>query len=149
MLNYGRLLRWLCAQHILKTDAIAVTSALAFNNDKVTIVSVTEMLLYQKELVICGSLSAGKRAAAITSLIRSAQLNGHDPLAYLRDVLTRLPKHRAADMDGMLSHRWKPFAAAASARTERDDFTGCLPRDRLGACSRVIAGRNPWKSIIN
>lgn len=30
-------------------------------------------------------LTAGKRAAAIMTLIRSAQLNGHDPLAYLKD----------------------------------------------------------------
>jgi len=34
--------------------------------------------------LFAGSLRAGKRAAAIMTLIRSAQLNGHDPLAYLR-----------------------------------------------------------------
>jgi len=28
------------------------------------------------------------------SLIRSAQLNGHDPQAYLKDILTRLPGQR-------------------------------------------------------
>lgn len=32
-----------------------------------------------------------KRAAAIMSLIQSARNNGHDPYAYLKDVLTRLP----------------------------------------------------------
>ncbi|VCV93549.1 Putative transposase (identified by ISEscan HMM) [Klebsiella pneumoniae] len=31
------------------------------------------------------------RAAAIMSLIQSARNNGHDPYAYLKDVLTRLP----------------------------------------------------------
>ncbi|MEX3816787.1 hypothetical protein AB3X96_43000, partial [Paraburkholderia sp. BR13439] len=35
--------------------------------------------------LFAGSLRAGKRAAAIMTLIRSAQLNGHDPLAYLKD----------------------------------------------------------------
>ncbi|MEC4376894.1 transposase domain-containing protein, partial [Klebsiella pneumoniae] len=32
-----------------------------------------------------------KRAAAIMSLILSARNNGHDPYAYLKAVLTRLP----------------------------------------------------------
>ncbi|MBM5634493.1 IS66 family transposase, partial [Burkholderia pseudomallei] len=48
--------------------------------------------------LFAGSLRAGKRAAAIMTLIRSAQLKGHDPLAYLIDVLTRLPTHRADDI---------------------------------------------------
>ncbi|EUC12499.1 transposase IS66 family [Burkholderia sp. BT03] len=42
------------------------------------------------------------------SLIRSAQLNGHDPLAYLKDVLTRLPTHRASDIEQLLPHCWAP-----------------------------------------
>jgi transposase len=41
--------------------------------------------------LFAGSLRNGKRAAAIMSLIQSARLNGHDPYAYLTDVLTRLP----------------------------------------------------------
>nr|WP_302674767.1 transposase domain-containing protein [Trinickia violacea] len=36
-------------------------------------------------------MRAGQRAAAIASLIRSAKLNAHDPYAYRKDVLTRLP----------------------------------------------------------
>ena len=36
--------------------------------------------------LFAGSLRAGQRAAAIMSLIRSAQLNGLEPLAYLKDV---------------------------------------------------------------
>lgn len=61
--------------------------------------------------LFAGSLRAGKRAAAIMTLIRSAQLNGHDPLAYLKDVLTRLPTHRATDIAQLLPHRWTPTAA--------------------------------------
>lgn len=56
--------------------------------------------------LFAGSLRAGKRAAAIMSLIRSAQLNGHDPYVYLKDVLTRLPTHRADDIATLLPHRW-------------------------------------------
>jgi len=39
--------------------------------------------------LFAGSLRIGKRAAAIMSLIQSARMNGHDPYAYLKDVLTR------------------------------------------------------------
>jgi hypothetical protein len=47
--------------------------------------------LGRKNWLFAGSLRAGKRVAAIMSLIHSAKLNGHEPLAYLKDVLTRLP----------------------------------------------------------
>lgn len=40
--------------------------------------------------LFAGSLRAGQRTAAIMSLIRSAQLNGLDPLVDLKDVLKRL-----------------------------------------------------------
>lgn len=55
-----------------------------------------------------GSLRAGQRAAAIMSLIQSAKLNGHDPYAYLKDVLLRLPTHPARCIDELLPHRWQP-----------------------------------------
>ncbi|KVN06963.1 hypothetical protein WJ62_05800 [Burkholderia diffusa] len=63
--------------------------------------------------MFAGSLRAGQRAAAIMSLIRSAQLNGHDPYAYLKDVLERLPTHRADDIAALLPQRWQPLSAAA------------------------------------
>ena len=56
--------------------------------------------------LFAGSLRAGQRAAAVMSLIQSARMNGHDPYAYLRDVLTRLPTHKARDIGQLLPHRW-------------------------------------------
>ncbi|RII74130.1 transposase domain-containing protein, partial [Serratia odorifera] len=38
-----------------------------------------------------GSLRAGQRMANILSLLETAKLNGLEPYAWLRDVLTRLP----------------------------------------------------------
>ena len=58
--------------------------------------------------LFAGSLRAGKRAAAVISLIQSAKLNGHDPYAYLKDVLTRLPTQRASQIGELLPHRWQP-----------------------------------------
>ena len=58
--------------------------------------------------LFAGSLRAGQRAAAVMSLIQSARMNGHDPYAYLKDVLTRLPTHKASRIDELLPHRWQP-----------------------------------------
>lgn len=57
--------------------------------------------------LFAGSLRAGQRSAAVMSLIQSARLNGHDPYAYLKDVLTRLPTHKASRIGELLPHRWQ------------------------------------------
>jgi transposase len=57
--------------------------------------------------LFAGSLRSGKRAAAVMSLIQSAKLNGHDPYAYLKDVLSRLPTQRASQIGQLLPHRWR------------------------------------------
>jgi hypothetical protein len=44
------------------------------------------------------------------SLLHSAKINGHEPYAYLKDVLERLPTQRASQIDELLPHRWKPAA---------------------------------------
>jgi hypothetical protein len=58
--------------------------------------------------LFAGSLRAGKRAAAVMSLIHSARLNGHDVYAYLKDVLARLPTQPASRVGELLPHRWQP-----------------------------------------
>jgi hypothetical protein len=47
----------------------------------------------RKNFLFAGSDSGGERAAAYYSLIGSAKLNGLNPEAYLRDVLTRIADH--------------------------------------------------------
>ena len=61
--------------------------------------------------LFAGSLRGGQRAAAVMSLIQSARLNGHDPYAYLRDVLERLPTQPNSRIDELLPHLWTPTAA--------------------------------------
>lgn len=67
----------------------------------------------RKNWLFAGTLLAGQRAAAITSLIQSAKLNGHDPYAYLKDVLTRLPTQKAQNIDQLLPHIWQPPSTVA------------------------------------
>jgi transposase len=58
--------------------------------------------------LFAGSLRAGKRAAAVMSLIQSARLNGHDAYRYLKDVLERLPTQPASRIGELLPHSWTP-----------------------------------------
>ncbi len=58
--------------------------------------------------LFAGSLRAGQRAAAVMSLVHSARLNGHEPHAYLSDVLKRLPTQPASRIGELLPHRWQP-----------------------------------------
>jgi len=62
--------------------------------------------------LFAGSLRAGQRAAAVMSLVHSARLNGHDPYAYLKDVLERLPTQPASRIEELLPYRWQAAAAA-------------------------------------
>jgi len=64
----------------------------------------------RKAWLFAGSELAGQRAAVVMSLVQSAKLNGHDPWAYLNDVLTRLPTHMNSRIDELLPHRWQPQA---------------------------------------
>ena len=69
--------------------------------------------LGRKNWLFAGSLRAGKRAAAIMSLVQSAKLNGHEPFEYLKDVLTRLPTQPASRVAELLPHCWQPVSATS------------------------------------
>lgn len=63
--------------------------------------SIRGVALGRKNYLFAGSDAGGERAAAIYSLIETAKLNGLDPEAWLRDVLTRIADHpinRVADL---------------------------------------------------
>ena len=55
-----------------------------------------------------GSQLAGERAAVVMTLLQSAKLCGHEPWAYLKDVLTRLPTQLNSRIEELLPHRWQP-----------------------------------------
>ncbi len=63
----------------------------------------------RKAWLFAGSELAGQRAAIVMSLVQSAKMQGHDPWAYLKDVLTRLPSHLNSRIDELLPHRWQPL----------------------------------------
>lgn len=68
----------------------------------------------RKAWMFVGSELAGQRAAMVMSLVQSARLHGHDPFAYLSDVLRRLPTQLNSRIEELLPHRW-------AAPTQRGD----------------------------
>lgn len=73
--------------------------------------AIRPVALGRKNWLFAGSLLAGQRAANIMSLIQTARACGHDPHAYLRDVLTRLPMQLNSKIGELLPHTWRPAAA--------------------------------------
>jgi hypothetical protein len=58
--------------------------------------------LGRNNYLFMGSDAGGDRAAAIYSLEETAKLNGIDPEAYLREVLTRIADHPINRIDELL-----------------------------------------------
>lgn len=54
------------------------------------------------------------------SLVQSARINGHDPWAYLRDVLQRLPTQLNSRIPELLPHWWQPSNILPAVSTWAD-----------------------------
>ncbi|MEY4591176.1 MAG: hypothetical protein RIR18_71 [Pseudomonadota bacterium] len=93
--------RWVALVHYLSDGQVPIDNNWIENR-------IRPIALGRKNWLFAGSLRAGKRAAAIMSLIQSAKLNGHDPFAYLKDVLDRLPTQPNSKINELLPHLWQP-----------------------------------------
>jgi transposase len=71
--------------------------------------------LGRKNYLFAGSDVGGERAAAIYSLIGTAKLNGLDPEAYLRNVLSRIADHPINRIEELLPWNVEPEFAKTSA----------------------------------
>jgi transposase len=77
--------------------------------------AIRPVALGRKNWLFAGSDSGGKRAALFYTLIRSAKLNGVEPEAYLRDVLTRIGAHPVNRLHELLPWNWTPPATPSVA----------------------------------
>jgi transposase len=68
--------------------------------------AIRPIALGRKNWLHVGSEPAGRRACAIMSLLATAKANGHEPHAWLSDVLERLPTTKDRDVGSLLPHRW-------------------------------------------
>lgn len=82
--------------------------------------------LGRKNFLFAGSDSGGERAAAIYSLLGSAKLNGHDPEAFLREVLTRIADHPITRITELLP--WNLDTAHATPLVANDATPELPPR---------------------
>ena len=96
-----RLKRWIALTRYINDGAVPI-------DNKWCEKQIRSWAIGRSNGLFAGSLRCGKRVAAIISLIQSARLNGHDPYAYLKDVLTRLPTQRASEVAELLPHQWIP-----------------------------------------
>jgi transposase len=63
----------------------------------------------KKNWLFIGHPDAGQRSAIIYSIVVSCQRHGKDPYAYMKDVLTRLPKMSTKDdLSPLLPIHWQP-----------------------------------------
>jgi len=63
----------------------------------------------RKNWLFAGSDAGGERAAILYTVLGSAMLCGHEPFAYLRDVIDRIAQGwRQARLDELLPSRWSP-----------------------------------------
>jgi len=75
--------------------------------------SLRAVTLGRKNYLFAGSDAGGERAAVIYSLIATAKLNGLDPEAYLREVLTRIADHPINRIEELLP--WNIVASEKAA----------------------------------
>ncbi len=73
--------------------------------------AIRPVALGRKNWLFIGSEDMGHRTANLMSLIQTVKANGHDPHAYLRDVLMRLPTQLNSRIGELLPHTWQPAAA--------------------------------------
>jgi hypothetical protein len=78
--------------------------------------AIRPLALGRKNYLFAGSDSVGHRAAILYTLIQTATLNGLDPEAWLRDVLSRIADHPINRIDDLLPWTWaaSPTTAAAA-----------------------------------
>uniref|UniRef100_UPI00376F77ED IS66 family transposase n=1 Tax=Pseudomonas aeruginosa TaxID=287 RepID=UPI00376F77ED len=97
-LDYS-LKRWVALTRYLDNRAVPVDGNGVENQ-------IRPWALGRSNWLLAGSLRSGKQAVAIMNLVQSARMNGHDPYAYLKDVLTLLSTQKANEIEQLLPHQW-------------------------------------------
>jgi hypothetical protein len=60
----------------------------------------------KKNWLFIGAAEAGQRAAILYTIVQSCRRHGLDPMAYLRDVLTRLPALNTGQIPEVTPEAW-------------------------------------------
>jgi hypothetical protein len=104
---------WLQADTLLADET--PTGHLPIDNNPCEQV-IQPIALARKNFLFVGTERAGKRAAAIQSLLVTAKLNGLDPSAWLKDTLEKLPTWPNSRIDELLPFANYPIAIVKSSQ---------------------------------
>lgn len=98
--------RWQALGHFIDDGTIEIDNNAAER-------AIRPITLGRKNWLFAGSDNGGNRAAGILSLIETAKLNGVEPEAYLRDILTCIAGYPIKKVDELLPWNIRPAAPEA------------------------------------
>jgi transposase len=97
-INYA-LEQWPALERFASDGRIEIDNNIVENSIRPTAIG-------KKNWLFMGSADAGERAAVLYTVIESCRRRRIDPQAYLRDVLTRLPKMTTSQIPGITPEAW-------------------------------------------
>jgi hypothetical protein len=72
--------------------------------------TIRPLAIGRKNYLFAGSDRGARHAALMYSLLGTCRLHGVEPFAYLRDVIARIPDHKANRLSELLPQNWTPLA---------------------------------------
>lgn len=69
---------------------------------------IRSVALRRKDFMFTGSHEAAKWLTIIYSLVSTAKWHSYDPFAYIKELITELPKSTTKDIEKYLIPNWKP-----------------------------------------
>jgi len=91
--------QWPALERFLQDGRLEIDSNLCEN-------AIRPTALGKKNWLFIGAADAGQRGAILYTIVESCRRRGLDPLAYLRDVLTRLPKMLITEVADITPEAW-------------------------------------------
>ncbi len=130
-MDYG-LKRWEALARYAGTGRLPI-------DDNVLENAIRPIAVGRKNWLFAGSERAGKRAAAIQTLLGTARLNGLDPAAWLKDTLEKLPAWPASRIDELLPLRWEEQGKEhRRVRSLNSGLADCLRPFWLSSAYRLL-----------
>jgi len=77
--------------------------------------AIKPVVIGRKNWLFAGADAGGETLAEAMTIIESAKLSGHDPEAYLADILARIGDHKINRLDELLPWNWVPQSKEAKA----------------------------------
>jgi len=105
--RYG-LMRWPAFTLFLEDGRVAIDNNAAER-------AIKPVVIGRKNWLFAGADAGGETLANAMTIIESAKLSGHDPEAYLADILGRIHDHKINRLDELLPWNWAPDAQKAQA----------------------------------